>query len=49
MGVAHMKCQNCWVSLNLHALGFSESVFLMWSQDEEGDQDASPLLNDEHV
>ena len=27
MGVAHMKCQNCWVSLKSHALGFVKSVF----------------------
>ena len=46
MDVAHVKCQNCWVSLNLHALGFVESVFLMWSLQEEDAQEASPLLND---
>ena len=36
MGVAHVKYQICWVSLNPHALGFIGSVFLMWSLEEEG-------------
>ena len=49
MGVAHMKCQNCWLSLNLHTLGFVESVFLMWSLQGEGAQEASTLLNNESV
>ena len=49
MGVAHMECQNCWVSLNLHVLRFVESVFLMWSLQEEGAQEASTLLNDVRV
>ena len=49
MGVAHVNTQNCWVSLNLHALGFVEIVFLIWSLQEEGTREASPLLNDERV
>ena len=49
MGVAHMMYQNCWVSLNLHALGFVESLFLMWSLQEEGAQEPSPMLNDKHM
>ena len=34
VGVAHVQCQNCWVSLNLHALGFVEGLFLIWSIQE---------------
>ena len=49
MGVAYVKCENCWVSLNLHALGFVEIVFLMWSLQEDNVQEASPLLNDKRV
>jgi hypothetical protein len=50
MGVAHMKCQNCWISLNLHStLGFIESMFLMWSFQEEVAQEASPMLHNECV
>ena len=48
MGVAHVKCKSCWVSLNLRALGFLESVFLV-SLRGEGVQEASPLLKNEHV
>ena len=44
MGVAHIKCKNYWVSLNLHALGIIESVFLMWSLQEESAQEAASLL-----
>ena len=49
MGIAHVKYQNRWVSLNLHALRFVESVFLMWNLQEEGTQETSPLLNDKGV
>ena len=49
MGVAYVKCQNYWVSLNLHALQFVENVFLMWSLQEEVAQKAPPLLNAEPV
>ena len=44
--VAHVKCQNCWISHNLHALGFIEIILLMWSLQEEGAQEASPMLKD---
>ena len=44
-----MKCQKCWVSLNLHALEFVEFVFLIWSLQREGIQEASSPLNNEHV
>ncbi len=27
MGVAHVSCQSCWVSLNVRVLGSVESVF----------------------
>ena len=30
-GRAHVKCQICWVSLNLHTRGIIDIVFLMWS------------------
>ena len=49
MGVVYVKFQNCWISFNLHALGFVESVFLIWSLQEEDTQEASTLPNDEHV
>ena len=35
-GVGHLKRQNCWEPLNLHPLGFVESVFLIWSLQAEG-------------
>ena len=41
-GIVHVKCQDCRVSLNLHSLGFVESVFLTWSLQEVGAQEASP-------
>ena len=49
IGLLQHGCPNCWVSLNLHVLGFVESVFLMWSLQEEGNQEASPLLSNECV
>ena len=49
MGVAHVKSPNSWVSLYLHVVGFVESMFLMWSLQEEGSQEVSPMLNDEPV
>ena len=44
MGIAQVKCQNCWVSLNLHALAFVECVFLMWSLQEEDIREASNVV-----
>ena len=44
-GHSTYKCQNCWAPLNLHALGYVDIVFLQ----EEDAQEASPVLNDEHV
>ena len=46
-----MKCQNCWVILNLHvdALGIVESAFLKWRLQGHGAQEASPLLDDKRV
>ena len=43
MGVAHVKCQNNWVSLNLYVGVFVESVFFTWSLQAEGAQEASTM------
>jgi hypothetical protein len=33
----HVKCQNCWVYLNLHAIGIIDNVlFLVWSFSKGG-------------
>ena len=46
---ANVDCPNCWVYLNLHALGFIESVYLVWSFERRAPKMHHPYSTDKRV